>query len=60
MTGSVTRLEITETLSPVFDGRTFGDVGAYECINGMVHGELDPAHPRSADAPGPAPHAPCR
>ncbi len=46
--GSVLRVEITEHLSPVFDGRVFGSVGTYECLNGTIHGELDPAHPFNA------------
>jgi hypothetical protein len=43
--GSVLRIEIVERLSPVFDGRIFGSVGTYECVGGMIHGELDPSHP---------------
>ena len=46
--GSVLRVEITERLAPVFDGRVFGSVGTYECLNGTIHGELDPAHPLNA------------
>jgi hypothetical protein len=46
--GNVPRIEITERLSPVFDGRVFGPVGAYECLTGTIHGELDPLHPLNA------------
>jgi hypothetical protein len=42
------RLEITERESPVFEGATFGAVGAYERLHGTAHGELDPAHPQNA------------
>ena len=43
--GSILRIEVTERLTPVFGGTVFGDVGAYECLSGVVHGALDPAHP---------------
>src|ERR1700733_6302303 len=43
--GSVLRIELTERLAPVFDGRRFGPVGTYECLSGTIHGELDPLHP---------------
>jgi len=46
--GSILRLEITEHISPVFGGATFGDVGAYECLTGTVHGALDPAFPNNS------------
>ncbi len=46
--GSVVRIEVAERLSPVFDGRSFGSVGTYECLNGTVRGELDPTHPLNA------------
>ena len=49
MAASTIRLEIKERLSPVFAGREFGSVGAYECISGTVHGALDPAHRLNAD-----------
>ncbi|MSP00565.1 MAG: hypothetical protein EXR07_05880 [Acetobacteraceae bacterium] len=42
--GSVLHIEITERLSPVFDGTAFDGVGPYECLSGTVFGELDPAH----------------
>jgi hypothetical protein len=46
--GSVTRIVITKTLSPNFEGESFGDVGPYEYMFGYVEGELDPSHPRNA------------
>ena len=46
--GSVLNIEITGRLSPVFDGRSFDGIGTYEYVSGMIHGELDPAHPLNA------------
>ena len=46
--GGILRLEISSHVSPVFEGRVFGEVGAYESIDGTIHGALDPAHPRNA------------
>ena len=46
--GSVPRVEIVERLSPVFDGRTFGPIGTYQCLSGTIHGELDPDHALNA------------
>jgi hypothetical protein len=43
--GSVLRIDITERLTPVFDGTSFPGTGPYECLSGTVHGELDPGHP---------------
>ncbi len=44
----ITRIEITSTESPTFEGRTFGTVGAYEKLRGKAYGEVDPADPRNA------------
>jgi Alpha/beta hydrolase domain len=44
----VTRITISSTTSPVFNGQTFGDVGTYEQIRGTATGELDPLDPRNA------------
>lgn len=41
---AVVRLEI-ETRRPLADGRDFGDVGAYEQLDGTAHFAVDPAHP---------------
>ena len=46
--GSVLNIEITGRLSPVFDGRSFEGIGTYDYVSGMIHGELDPAHPLNA------------
>ncbi len=46
--GSILRIEVTERLTPVFGGTVFGDVGAYECLTGIVYGALDPAHPSNS------------
>ena len=44
----VTRITISSTTSPVFNGQTFGDVGTYEQIRGTATGELNPLDPRNA------------
>jgi hypothetical protein len=43
----VTQITISSTTS-AFNGRVFGDVGAYEEIRGTATGELDPLDPRNA------------
>jgi hypothetical protein len=43
----VTRIEITKRVAPVENGRTFGRAGAYENLQGFVHGEVDPRDPRN-------------
>src|SRR5262245_29653309 len=44
----ITKIVITSTESPTFEGRAFGDVGQYEKLRGRVTGEVDPADPRNA------------
>jgi Alpha/beta hydrolase domain len=44
----VTKITISSTTSPVFNGQTFGDVGTYEQIRGTATGELNPLDPRNA------------
>ena len=39
--GSVLRIEPAERLTPVFDGRSFGPVGTYQCLSGTILGERD-------------------
>jgi hypothetical protein len=39
----ITKIKITRTESPTFEGRSFGNVGQYEKLVGRVEGELDPA-----------------
>ncbi len=46
--GGVWRIDVTEREAPVFGGATFGEVGAYERLHGIIHGELDPTHPLNA------------
>lgn len=45
--GYVDRLEITATRD-AYGGASFGDVGPYEVIAGIVHGKLDPTNPANA------------
>ena len=45
--GYVDRLEITATYD-AYGGASFGDVGPYQVIAGIVHGKLDPADPANA------------
>lgn len=46
----ITRIAIDPALSqsPTFEGRSFGDVGAYEKLRGTAFGEVDPRDPRNA------------
>lgn len=46
--GSRLRLEVAEHQSPAFGGEPFGQIGAYECLTGTVHGALDPTYPANA------------
>lgn len=39
----ITRIEITATQSPTFQGQTFATVGSYEKLRGRAYGEIDPA-----------------
>jgi hypothetical protein len=43
----IVRLEVEKPV-PAFEGRAFGDVGAYELVKGRAYGELDPKDPRNA------------
>ena len=45
--GFVDRLEITSTYD-AYGGASFGDVGPYEVVTGIVHGKLDPASAANA------------
>src|SRR5580704_5018585 len=44
----VTKIKITRTESPTFEGRSFGDIGQYEKLVGRVVGELDPTDRRNS------------
>ena len=41
---ALTKLEI-RTRKPFANGESFGDVGRYECIDGVAHFAVDPEHP---------------
>jgi hypothetical protein len=43
----ITRIEITRTESPTFEGMSFGEVGQYEKLVGRAFGEVDPNDPRN-------------
>ena len=43
----VTKVTISST-TPAFNGRVFGEVGAYEQVRGIAAGELDPSDPLNA------------
>ena len=45
--GQVRRVEILGREAPALGGRSFGDVGRYEKIEGRVHGEVHPGDPRN-------------
>jgi hypothetical protein len=44
----VTKIVISQTISPAFNGQSFGTVGQYEMLRGTASGELDPADRRNA------------
>lgn len=44
----VTRIVISTTQSPTYNGASFGSVGPYERLIGTAYGELDPADRRNA------------
>jgi hypothetical protein len=44
----ITRLDITNVVSPAFGGASFGSVGQYETLTGVAQGEVDPKDPRNA------------
>lgn len=44
----VTKITITKTTSPMFNGQSFGSVGQYEEIKGIAVGEIDPADRRNS------------
>ncbi|HSH74184.1 MAG TPA: alpha/beta hydrolase domain-containing protein [Longimicrobiales bacterium] len=45
----VTRIDLQVVESPALDGRSFGDVGRYERLRGLVYGAVDPDDPRHRD-----------
>ena len=42
----ITRIDIEVVESPAFYGESFGEVGQYERLRGLAHGEIDPDDPR--------------
>ncbi len=42
----VTRIDLPVVESPALEGESFGDVGRYERLRGLVTGEVNPADPR--------------
>ena len=44
----ITKIQITKTESPTFEGTGFGAVGQYEKLVGRAYGEVDPKDPRNA------------
>lgn len=45
----ITRVELEVVESPALDGRSFGSVGRYERLRGLMHGAVDPSDPRHRD-----------
>jgi len=45
----ITRFDVDVVESPALDARSFGAVGQYERLRGIVHGEVDPNDPRHRD-----------
>ena len=41
----VLEFKVTETISPIFDGQSFGTVGQYERLKGTITGAVDPKSP---------------
>lgn len=44
----IKRIDVTTIQSPTFEGTSFGAVGQYEKLTGMVYGEVDPTDPLNA------------
>ena len=44
----VKKIVIDRTVSPAFDGRSFGSAGQFETLAGRAFGELDPTDPRNS------------
>lgn len=43
----VDRIDLPVVESPALDGRSFGTVGQYELLRGIVYGSVDPSDPRN-------------
>ena len=44
----ITRIDVTQTESPTFGGFSWPEVGQYEKIVGVTHGEVNPLDPKNA------------
>jgi len=44
----ITRIDVTQTESPTFGGFSWPEVGKYEKIVGVAHGEVNPLDPKNA------------
>ena len=44
----ITRIDVTQKESPTFGGYSWPEVGQYEKIVGVAHGEVDPLDPKNA------------
>jgi hypothetical protein len=44
----ITRIDVTQTQSPTFGGFSWPEVGQYEKIVGVAHGEVNPLDPKNA------------
>ena len=46
--GCIRRIEVSERVSPCFEGAGFERAGVYERLRGVAHCEIDPSHPLNA------------
>ncbi len=44
----ITKIVVEERQSPAFQGKAFGNAGAYEKLSGHIFGEIDPRNPLNA------------
>jgi hypothetical protein len=44
----ITKIVISRTVSPAFNGRSFGNVGQYEQLDGVAYGEVNPQDRQNA------------
>ena len=45
----ITQIDVQVVESPALDGQRFGQIGQYERLRGVFHGEVDPDDPRHQD-----------
>ncbi len=48
-TAQITEFDLEVVTSPALDGRSFGDIGTYERLRGIVRGAVDPEDRRNRD-----------